>query len=364
MENNQNKKKNFENAAMKTLAVLGLLAVLGVGLWGSVALVRVMPKAFSAIGKTISTAAVSLSSIFIPAENLALTSSAATVNSGESFTLTFAHTGKHAPGGYSLSLPCRDGVAVDFSTTETGAYTPVNCGATSTPLTMGADNGVIRMIALSTKNRYTDVPFTLSFTTESGSVITDSVTVTVVNNKVADNSTTTGSTTSNSNSGTTGSTGTHTTPGNTTTDVRPIPTTNPNPVNNPNGQADLAVTFVDFGYIDSATNAFVSSTTPSTNPSMKLAVKFSIANIGTKATGDNWQFAANLPTMPNYIYQSDAQRILAPGDRIEYTLAFDEAIRDQSLLSVTVNADINNRVNERNKDNNLVTKQFTVVKTK
>lgn len=367
MENNQNKKSNFENAAMKTLAVVGLLAILGVGLWGSVALVRVMPNAFSAIGRSISAAAVSISSIFIPAENLSLTSDAATVNSGQSFTLTLAHTGKHADGSYSLSLPCRDGVTVDFSTTATGAYVPANCGATSTPLTVSGDNGTIRMIALSTKNRYIDVPLTVSFTKADGAVITDSVTVTIVNTKVTDSQSTTGTTqtttgvsTGSTNTNTTGTA--HNTPGNTTTNVQQIPTGSSTGTSNPNGQADLAVTFLDFGYVDAATNTFVSSTSPSTAVGMKLAVKFSIANIGTKVTTDNWQFAANLPTMPNYIYQSDIQRALMPGDRIEYTIAFDEAIRNQSSLSITVNADSNNRVNERDKANNLVTKQFSVTK--
>jgi hypothetical protein len=375
MEQDQNpvekkveKKAVFESATMKTFAVLGLIVILGLGLWGSVQVVRIMPNVYSVVSKKASAAAVSISSLFISAEKMDLTANAGSVNSGEVVTLSWQHTGgRPTDGTYSLSLSCLSGVTIKTDGTN-GTSTPIACNVPTTLKNVSRSDSV-KVIALSTANRFTDVPFTVTFTPKdtTKSAISAKTTVTIVNMNVPSGMPTTGtatSTTATSTTSTTTTTPVTTKPvtpvkGQETTDVRQISGGTTTPANNPNGQADLAVTFTDFGYLDSATNVFVSSTTPSVHG--KVAVKFSIANIGTKETG-TWQFSAPLPTTPPYTYVSNAQPSLMPGDRIEYTLAFDEANQSTTTLQITVNADNRGTVNESNKANNIVTRSFTVSK--
>lgn len=124
------------------------------------------------------------------------------------------------------------------------------------------------------------------------------------------------------------------------------------------GLPDLAVTINAIGYLTTASaDSFIaSSTVPSGS---RPAVHFTIKNIGTNMSGP-WRFSATIPTQSSYIYQSQLQQPLAPGDSIDYTLGFDQAIPGfDKTISVTANFD--HAVTESNTNNNNASASVTVL---
>jgi hypothetical protein len=124
------------------------------------------------------------------------------------------------------------------------------------------------------------------------------------------------------------------------------------------GLPDLITTIDAVGYLTStSTDSFVaSSTVPSGS---RVAVRFTIKNVGTNTAGV-WRFSASIPTQTAYIYQSQLQQTLAPGDRIEYTLGFDQATPGaDKTISITANFD--RTVAESNPDNNSDAAKITIL---
>jgi len=124
------------------------------------------------------------------------------------------------------------------------------------------------------------------------------------------------------------------------------------------GYPDLIITIDAVGYLaTSSTDSFVTTTTvPGGN---RPAVKFTIKNAGTNVTG-SWRFSASIPAQTAYVYQSQYQQSLAPGDSIAYTLGFDLANRgvDQTI-SISVNPD--RSVLESNTENNNASAKITIL---
>ena len=125
------------------------------------------------------------------------------------------------------------------------------------------------------------------------------------------------------------------------------------------GLSDLIVTIDAIGYLQStSTDSFIAT---STVPNGKLpAVKFTIKNVGTNSTGGTWRFSASIPAQTAYIYQSQPQQALNPGDSIQYTLGFDQATKGAGeLISVTANFD--HAVAESNANNNSASASVTII---
>lgn len=124
------------------------------------------------------------------------------------------------------------------------------------------------------------------------------------------------------------------------------------------GLPDLSVTISAVGYLASSTvDSFVASTTVPSG--MRPAVSFTIKNVGTNATGA-WRFSASIPTQTAYVYQSELQQSLNPGDSIDYTLGFDQAMRGMDkAISITANAD--RTVSESSFSNNNASAALTIL---
>lgn len=126
----------------------------------------------------------------------------------------------------------------------------------------------------------------------------------------------------------------------------------------PYGLSDLTVTIGAVGYlVTTSTDSFVgASVVPSGS---RPAVKFTIKNIGTNWTG-TWRFSASIPTQTAYVFESDPQQSLAPGESIDYTLGFDQALSGPSqLISITANFD--HAATDSNLNNNNITAYFTIL---
>jgi len=134
-------------------------------------------------------------------------------------------------------------------------------------------------------------------------------------------------------------------------------------INDPTTPISLASDLVDFtanidsiGIINSE-GQFIASSTPNTKN--KIAVKFTIKNIGNKKS-DNWYFNAVLPTSPYHIFSSKSQQALAPGEKIEFTMGFDRPKIGENQL-IIINVDPSGGIKEPNKTNNIVKEFITIV---
>lgn len=124
------------------------------------------------------------------------------------------------------------------------------------------------------------------------------------------------------------------------------------------GLPDFIVVIKDVGYLaTSSASSFVASTTVPAGG--RPAVSFSIKNVGTNVSGA-WRFSASIPTQSAYIFQSQLQQPLNPGDSIDYTLGFDQATRGtDKMISITANFD--HLVAETNTENNSAATKITIL---
>jgi len=337
MENSDNRSA-LVNGAVRVLAVVGFIAIIIGGLWGSVWVARAVPGAFSALASAI----VSVTSVFVPAdEAITLSLPSATVQSGQSFVLSWNHARKSTEGVYTLNVRCADGVL--FTTpTNAGTFTDVPCETSFDFL--NANDSVV-LTAYSKNNRLADVVLTVEFTPDGASTATVSGSATLTIENTAAPGTTSGGTTAR-------------TPGTETTSIDVFGVTGP-AASDPNGYIDLSVRLIEVGLVDKATGKFTASSTPSRSIiGMRVAARFAVENKGTR-TSDQWTFNAVLPTFPMHIYSSPTQAALGPGDRIEFTLGFDSFEEDNEGVLV-INADPTRRINEPDKDNNILRQTITV----
>jgi hypothetical protein len=124
------------------------------------------------------------------------------------------------------------------------------------------------------------------------------------------------------------------------------------------GLSDLIVHINAIGYLSTdSTNSFISSATVPAGS--RPAVSFTIKNIGTNASGQ-WRFSASIPTQTGYIYQSQLQQSLNPGDSIDYILGFDQAnVGANKTVSITANFD--HAIAESNTNNDSASVTMTIL---
>lgn len=354
MENNA----KISAYGIKTLSIVGLVFALSIGIYaGSVNLFG-WPESLSKLAATV----VSITSTSKPAPDLSVSASALSIASGDTVKLSWQIKNAPADGGlYTFSYACAPGVSVLNANNENEA---IICGL-EYPLPENKDD--INLILRSDKTRYGNADLTVSFTPRASSekTIFANTLITISNQTVKagknsapelptkpKNQTTTNQTAANKSpvtAGNTGGTGAKTLkPGNkteTTVQVSGVTSS----VSNPNGKPDLAVKIIATGIVDPNTKEFVATTTP--KASDRIAVQFEIANLGTKESG-SWYFNAVLPTIPFYIFSSDGQASLMPGDKIVYTLGFDKIEKKDGNM-VVINADPANSINEASENNNI-----------
>lgn len=148
------------------------------------------------------------------------------------------------------------------------------------------------------------------------------------------------------------------TPGSEDTEVIPQ---NPTPVSDPNGLADLVPTILATGKLVGGVQAQNFIPASDLTKSDRIAVKFQVANNGTKETGTNWRFNVVMPTETTYIFEGQEQHVqnLLPGEKIEYVIGFDRSKVGEDL-QISVAVDQNNGVTESDENNNGAFVKITV----
>jgi hypothetical protein len=116
----------------------------------------------------------------------------------------------------------------------------------------------------------------------------------------------------------------------------------------PNGEVDLRVSLVALGTSDNIRGDDFTET-DNFDEDDYITIKFEVRNIGTK-TSDDWEYEAKLPTSPSYTYDSKEQDGLRPGDRIEFTLTFEDPSDRKNEIVITVDPD--DDTDDDNRSNN------------
>lgn len=272
---------------LRTVAVVGLIAVLLLGAWGIILLAFNLPAVVGSLGTSVgglfsnSATSTSQTSTNANGENIAVTAPASAV-AGQPLAVSWNHTGASGQYAYTISYSCQNGVSMK-APLPTGSYQTTSC---NTPFNY-----------VNASQHMTLIP--------SGS---GTITFTVSAKRLSDNTTTTsgaattiisGSTASNTSTPSSAGTGSTGTPSYTY-----VPATQTQALY---GSPDLSVRII--------------STAPTYNG--RTNVVFEIQNVGTNVAHSGWSFNAILPTSPTYTYTSPAQQALYPGDKIVYTLGFD-----------------------------------------
>lgn len=300
------------------------------------------------VPSALSSLASSITSVFIPKEKTRIVSPVGEIKSGESFNISW--TGKHRiDGSYSVTLECLSGTTAKSSVNIPDGE--IVCGV---PYFFNSPENSVDLTINTSKNRYTDVRIIVGFLPEDSAdivYISESI-VTITNPAIAQSDELFGIESPSATAE--ASPIVSATP---TTAIEPV-ATKPKTVSTQtySGPADLTITVIGSGYIDSNTGKFVSA--KSVNPKDHLsAVKFQIANQGgMPASG--WSFRADLPSTSDSLYESGIQQTLYSGDKIEYVLSFENLTANKDNYA-TITVDTANKVSE-SKENNNTTKILIV----
>ncbi len=347
---------------MKALALIGLVALLTFIAWGTLKLGGMLP----AVRGTLTGGVVSVESIFNGAQQETITftldQKAFFVN--REIILPFTHANpSDGVLGYDFSYDCRPGVS--FEVKSQGVWNKVPCGIS---FELPSTTDALVLISSSNETRYVDVPLTIT-TRGSERPVSDRTVVTIENTAVAVSrdvlfGTTTRNDMTNVEPDVEGTpvasapkmpSAASPTPKSPT---QPLPVASFPPRPKVVGPQDLSVSITGTGVLLSPpkTSSFVTrSTIPNT---AAAAVRFTVSNVGGTASGP-WGFVANLPIEgdADYKYTSPLQASLNPGDRIEFTLSFDE-VRKAKNGAITITLVPSAMAD--NKNNNRSTKIITI----
>lgn len=350
------KKRN--EAAVKGLIIVALVILLVAGI---LLPIRLVPNTFGTIGDRFQ-------SLFDREESFSLQSNKIMLQSGEEFILSWRGGPREQTANYVVDYQCIDGIEIEYvSSTATEV---IEC---DTPYSFSTDTKSITLRVVSETQALADVEVTVENKTGSGNLrVVGTMPISVINDRIAargQNATSTishpevttetpavTSTTTVTYRPATPSTSTTTPATPSTPSVPQTPTAPTTPaVTTPTGNPDLTISTITLGKLVGTT--FVPATSFSSTD--RIAVRFVVSNIGTRATGA-WRFNASLPTLsPAYtFYQSPVQQSLGGGSHIEYTLSFDNPKTGTNQIVLV--ADSANSVRESNEMNNTAIRNIVV----
>ena len=341
MENLKQKYPKFAEAIVKIFAIMGLVIIILIALYGAMAALRSIPNVWQSIGNAFT----SVTGVFDGESEMDLTLSPQSPASGAIVTISFEKQGS-GEGSYTFSYDCVEGVNFEILSPNGSSRTFAFCNTETSFATNGT---YVQVIPTLINKDVVSVPIKINFTRNSDNEISASGNAQMTVIKSSGN--------------------TFTPPANNPATTTP-PVTEKPPVNtNPGytiitaprvpslyGFADLKVSILEVGTINKITGVFTA--TSYINTSDRVAVKFEVANAGTNVAS-NWRFNASLPIEPYYMYPAGAQPVLNPGDKIIYTLGFD-GIQNRAVNQFSVIADPDNFVQESNELNNTATRNITL----
>ncbi len=278
--------------------------------------IKIVPTIFSVFRNGVAT---TLDSVYISNDDASALVNKKTITSGDTFVISLGEVNNGEL--YTFTYPCTDGVSFSLQDSQ---KTKIDCGKDFYLLNNSSE---VSVSGISTQKRIAMIPVKIGVQTQDSQKIKPvaSFSLTITNTGYSAPNTATS-----------------------TTYKPPVNTYVP-PTNIYIGKADLAVSIIDTGVIDKNTLQF--SKTSYISSTDRVGIKFEVKNIGDRATGV-WNFSAILPSQSSPTYQSDMQISLNPGDKIQFTLGFDNPTNVYGVNTVTINVDPSNYVSEISKSNN------------
>lgn len=331
-----------KDRVMKTLAVLGFLAVIIFGVWLAVQIVGLIPQAFNSLASI----ADSIYNYREPTE-LTVTTDRSTVNSGEAFLVTWEEI--TLPGVYTFSYACTEGVSVDVRD-NTGTVTQLDCDES---ITLGSDVTELEATAASERRRFTDLSYTLSFIEEGENEprFSSENMITVVNASIPEDDIVEDEEPEDDEDEAEEPVEDDDEVAEEPDAPAPTPTPQPprvieevvyeTPTSDPNGHTDLAVQLVAVGELSNSGNFIRRSNIDSDS---RAAFQFEVKNIGTK-TSEEWDFVAMLTNDTEY--NAPLQDPLKPQERVLFTLGYDN-VGDEGIRGISVRVRGGDDVNSTN----------------
>ena len=169
MESSQSGKQAF----VKLLAIVGFFATVGLIVWLLIQGIRMFPTTFSSLASIAET----IDGYRPKSEVLSIDTGKSIVNSGEQFTINWTDMGK---GSYTFTHACIPEVLVAVRT-DGGELQDIPC---TESLTLPEGVQGLFLSATSKAQRFSDVPFSITFDSESGDEYSAQSSVTVVNASV------------------------------------------------------------------------------------------------------------------------------------------------------------------------------------
>lgn len=307
-----------KESILKTLAITGLLGITVLIAWLAIQIVQIFPAALSSL---VSIANSVYNYNPLETRALTITPGSTTVNSGESFTVSWDRP--HASGTYVFSFACESEVTVDLRAAGKD-FSDLNCNEQY-------DLGTVDSIDLTVTteaNRFTDLSYTIAFYRPNGHSPAASQTAlaTIVDASIAATETATSTEVAVSKpepetpvtpSKPTATTSPVSTPSTTPTPGAPVQTfAYAIPVSDPNGTTDLVVSFLGIGSVTSR-GEFVK--TDRLVAGEAGALQFAVHNIGSR-TSETWSYEVELPNGTTYADESETA--LKPNERAVITIGF------------------------------------------
>lgn len=314
-----------KSSAIKTLAIIGFIAAVVAGLWITVQVIKLIPSAFTSLASIADSLYGGKSGLMVETEK-------DVVNSGEPLRLSWSPMRRE--GSYVMNYACVEGISAE-TRTEGGEVVRFDCeeGVAFASGVFKGEERVLEVVFTSEKQRFTDVPFTITFFEQGENeeaLYTKDGLVTVVNATISQAGVVAGAAvaTPKPNPVVTKPT-TVATPKPTPTKptvIKTLPvTTTGYTTSNPNGFVDLQMTYIGIGEMSG--NTFTSKA--SLEAGENSALRFSVKNIGTKTSG-NWSYDLDFPGESDDEFNSNSQAPLLPQERIVVTLRFTATDNDGS----------------------------------
>lgn len=303
-------------SAIKTLAIIGFIGMIIIGVWLAVKIVSLLPSAFSSLADLVGEMQDERND-----SPLAPKSDKDVVNSEESFVVSWTAIDDNAR--YSFSYECAEGISV---TLRAGNATDENI-ACDEAIPLPKEVTEIEVYVTSEKSRFTDLSYTIAeFNPETDEVLgSTDLKITIVNPSIpAGGLVVTPNPEEEEEEE--NETPAPTTP-KPTTPVKPIIVTKTVPyfpISNPNGYSDLQVSLLAVGHMNG--NVFVPATTLDNDN--RTAVQIAVRNIGTKTSSD-WDLDIELP------------------DGNDTDLRNEDGLRPNEISILTIEFDAGNRTGSR-----------------
>jgi hypothetical protein len=307
---------------LRTVAVLGLIAILLLGAWGIIQLAFAVPSVLGDFGANFSSffSHPTTTNTATSTKEAVVVTVPGTAVSGSTLDVSWMH--QNAASGmqysYAISYACANGLSVK-APLPTGSFQAVPCNTLFNYVNASQHMNLVPAV---TGGAGVPMAVTVVATKLSTGTVTASGTASVTIAPATGTKTTTTPTSTKK------PTSTYTTPYSSTyTSTTPSTKYYPAATRTKSlyGYGDLAVRFT--------------SVAPSANTTV---VNFVIENTGTNVIPAGWTFNADLPINGSYTFGSQPQQALYPGDKIAYTLSFAGANSATSYPATSYNYNYGN----------------------